>query len=217
MELGSIPDDDNLFRFCTHPVSFKGKVFSTAKFLLIQPQPDGSFLASLVWERFVPTVGHVHCAGCRLARGMNQNKLNAGKYKAGNKSVYCGAYRVRAGAIRALPAEVSAVEFADVVHRTESGELAHTDLRIKLYPGPDSNIEGTKTQILDRLWNACCGPLRHICECDKEVIPHPSAALLNAPFGACSDTRSWLERWFSLIRYRVYDSLWRKILWRFSD
>jgi hypothetical protein len=212
MNLGRIPNSDNLFRLCTHPISFKKDIFVSKKVIKIFPQPDGSLLASLAWERFVPSAELVHAYGCRLALGINERAIARGKYQDENKNIYCGAYQVRASAVRALPNEVDEVEFADVVHHTESGEIAHTDLRIVLFPRPDLNVESATTAIVDRLWNNFSGPLRHICDCDQEVNPHPSAKLDAAPLGEYSDNRSRYYRRWSIIRWRLLSWLWEILL-----
>jgi hypothetical protein len=212
MQWGHIADGDNLFRHCIHPLSFKGPNFVPGKLIRIYDESDGSLLASLVWERFVPTPSLLHDYGCRLAHGMNQKTRSEGKYKDENRKIYCGAYQLRAAAVRALTVieGLNEIASADVVHNTEEGEIAHADLRIVLKSGEALNIESTKTVIVDRLWNACRGPLKHVCDPDQGIDPHPSSRLITAPTGAYSDTRSQLLRLWFIIRYRVCDWLWQK-------
>jgi hypothetical protein len=60
---------------------------------------------------------------------------------------------------------------------------------------------------LDRLWNACSGPLRHICDCDKDIPEHPSSILSIPPGGEYSDTRSYLFRLWCIVRFQICDWL----------
>lgn len=204
-----ISDRDSLFRQTIHPITFRGKAFAPEKFLKLYDRDDGSLLASLTWERYVPTAKLVHDYGCRLASRMNERL--PGKSKDRRKYIYCGAYQTKGGAIRALPDAdgLDDVLSADVVHHIEYGELAHTDLRIVLKSNPSFNVEGTKTAILDRLWTGCCGPLRHKCECDADVIDHPSTGLDTPPGGIYFDTRSFLSRVLCVLRFHVYSWIWR--------
>jgi hypothetical protein len=212
MNWGRIPDNDNLFRHCTHPISFKKDRFASEKVIKIYDEPDGkTLLASLAWQRFVPTTELVHGYGCRLSLGIN-NRANAkGKIDANRRNIYCGAYKLSADTVRALRTDLDEVESADVIHNIEEGEFSHTDVRIVLIPSVGLDRENTKTAIVDRLWYACTGPLRHICDCDMEINPHPSSNLITAPSGAYLDTRSSFYRIWSIIRYRIYVWLWPRI------
>jgi hypothetical protein len=211
MRWGRIAGGDNLFRHCIHPLSFKGPRFASDKLIKIYDESDGSLLASLVWERFVPTPTLLHGYGCRLALGMNDRARSEGTYRERNRRIYCGAYQLRADAVRALTVTegLNEIVSADVVHHIEEGEIAHADLRIVLRLGDDFDIESTKTAIVDRLWNACRGPLKHVCDHDKETNPHPSSMLSAAPGGAYSDTRSHPLRFWFIVRYRICNWLWR--------
>jgi hypothetical protein len=187
------------------PISFRGKLFAGEKLLSLYDQADGSLLASLAWERFVPTSRYVHLHGCRLAFRINKKKMDKGTFKEKNRHIYCGAYQLKSKAIRDLPAanELDEVLSADLVHRVEDGELAHTDLRIVLKPREGLGVEGTKTAILVHLWNVCSGPLRHKCECDRNADPHPSSKLEVPPSGEYRDTRSLLNRIWSFVRFQI--------------
>lgn len=210
MRCGRIPDRDSLFRHSIFPVSFKKKVFASEKLIYLVKEPDGSLLASLAWERYVPTIKHIHGYGCRLALKRNEKKRADGKFKDKDRIVYCGAYQMKADAVRALAStyKLDEISSAEVVHHIEAGEISHTDLRISLKPGV-SDIEGTKTAIIDRLWNVCSGPLTHICTCDLDINPHPSLTLITPPAGAYSDTRPYLGRLWSLIRFQACSWFWR--------
>jgi hypothetical protein len=172
-----------------------------------EQQRDGSLLTSVAWERYVPTDKEVHGYGCRTA--YRRNRKREGKITPKNRSVYCGAYQLTAKAARELtstqnPGEISS---AELIHHIEEGEIAHTNLRIVL--SLDAPIlDSTKTAIVDRLWNACSGPLLHSCSCDQDVDPHPNRTLTGPPRGAYSDTRSRLSRRWYVIRFRALHWLW---------
>jgi hypothetical protein len=177
---------------------------------------DGSIEASLAWERYVPTTELIHGYGCRLASGINARKQAEGKTRAKNRHVYCGAYELKANAIRALAATEGLTEIlsADVVHQIEHGEIAHTALRIILKPDAAVDVEGTKTAILDRLWNAFSGPLKHICNEDKDIREHPNSGLITPPAGPYSDTRSSILRLWCIVRFQICSWLWRNFFER---
>jgi hypothetical protein len=135
---------------------------------------------------------------------MNVELQRRGKFKENDRRIYCGAYRLTGAAVRALASTegVQEVAFADVIHHPENGEIAHTDLRIVFKPG-DFDVEGTKTAIVDRLWSACCGPLRCVCQCDHDVQDHPSVDLPSGPAGEYKDTRGRFSRHCHLVRFYV--------------
>jgi len=209
MGCGRIPDGDSLFRHCIHPVSFSRKTFALEKFIHLRRESDDSLLGSLVWERFVPTVRHVHKRGCEMAHQRNEKERARGTFKEKYRSVYCGAYELKANSVRALVSaeNLDEVSSADVIHHIEGGEIAHTDLRIFLKPG--SHVEATKTAIVASLWNAFSGPLFHKCVCDLDIDPHPSINLPRPPAGEYSDERSWLLRLWCLIRFQICYRFWR--------
>ena len=215
---GHIPDGDSLFRQSVYPIAFRGSRYAHQKLLKLNyDEGSGSLLASVTWERFVPTPELIHGYGCRLAFRMNEKERTrtADKLKEKNRRVYCGAYELKGKAIRALANsdELNEILSADVIHRVEDGEIAHTDLRIILRLERVVNIEGTKTAIVDRLWSNCSGPLRHICDCDKGMAEHPSSSLTDAPAGAYSDTRSFFFRLWYIVRFQICNWLWRNNFW----
>jgi hypothetical protein len=207
---GRIPGGDNLFRHAIYPLFLSKKSFASEKLIHLSKEADGSLLTSVAWERYVPTVEHIHSYGCRIALGINDKKRAVGKLTDKNRHFYCGAYQLGADAVRALVSaeNLDEISSADVIHHIEAGEIAHTDLRILLKPGV-SDIEDTKTAIIDRLWNIFSGPLMHVCDCDLDVSPHPNLTLTTPPTGAYSDTRSYLRRLWSLIRFHACCWLWR--------
>jgi len=209
MGCGRIPDGDSLFRPVIHPASFHKKTFAFWKFIYLRPGSDDSLRGSLLWGRFVPTIKHVHKRGCEMARQRNEKERAQGTFKEKNRSVYCGAYELKADAVRALVSAVNSdkVSSADVIHLIEDGEIAHTELRIFLKPGP--HVEGTKTEIVASLWNSFSGPLAHRCDCDSDINPHPSGDLPLPPAGEYSDERSHLYLLWCLIRFQICYWFWR--------
>jgi hypothetical protein len=206
MKRTRVPDRDNLFRHAVHPVTFKSKRFAAEKFIHLVEQKDGSLLASLAWERFLPRSIDVHKYGCRLASSRNAIPTSR------KRSVYCGAYHLKARTIRALPSEqdLREVTSIEIEHKVEHGEIAHIDLRFVIRGQEDLNIEGSKTAIIAGLWNICSGPMQHVCEGDQDIDPHPSS-LLMVPFrGPYNDDRSALKRWYCRIMCHVYRWLLRK-------
>jgi len=212
MRYRRIPDSDSLFRHCIYPVSFKKKTFSSDKLWHLEvDELTGILHGSLAWERYVPAKKYVHEYGCRIESRRNSRR------KAGTPSVYCGAYRLNGVAVRALNCLIESVSSADVVHQVEDCEIAHVALRIGLKPeGP--NVEFTKTEILVSLWNACYGPLTYKDVWHQDIKPHPCSNLSTGPAGQYSDTRSYLYRLWSLIRFRIclirfriYSWVWRSL------
>jgi hypothetical protein len=186
MEDGRLGDDDTVFRHCIYPVSFRGqRQFAHEKLIKLYDQPDGSILASVAWGKYMQTADLVHGYGCRLALRRNDKARSDGTFKENKKHVYCGAYALTSADVRVLAVTEGLEEIfsADLVHHIEDGELAHTDLRITLKPGSGVNIEATKTVILDRLWNACRGPWRHVCPEDGSMSNHCSLSLTDGPRG----------------------------------
>lgn len=216
MKCGRIPDSDSLFRQTIYPLAFRsGHRYAREKLLKLDyDQSNGRLLGSLTWERYVPTTELVHGYGCRLAFRMNEGQKATGKLKENNRRIYCGAYELKAKVIRALSSfdQMDEILSADVVHHVEDGEIAHTDLRIILRPEKVSSIDGTKTAIVDRLWNGCAGPLAHICDCDQSIQEHPNTSLPTAPTGAYSDTRSYWLRLWCVIRFHICSWAWRNKL-----
>lgn len=208
-----VSDNDSLFRHSVFPVAFKSRRFAQEKLIKLYEHSDGSLLASLVWQRYAPTTQLIHDSGCRLARRRNDRKRAEGGFKEKDRQIYCGAYRLIAGTIRALAVTdgLSEVLSADVVHHIEDGEIAHTDLKIILKSNNGADVEGIKTAILDRLWNLCSGPLRHQCDYDSDISHHPSSELIPAPTGPYVDRRSRFLRFCCIIRFRFCCLLWRSL------
>jgi hypothetical protein len=132
---------------------------------------------------------------------------NQGRTKAKDRRIYCGAYVFTVDAVRKLRGTKGLPEVvsADVVHKIEDGEVAHAALLIELHPGT-TNVEGTKTAIIDRLWQVSGGPLKHTCECDHDVKNHPSQNLSSAARQVTDDApmRTGLRRTWQARKFR-YD------------
>lgn len=207
MRPGRISDSALLFRHVIFPIAYKNKRFAYERFIKIYEEHDGTLLASLAWERYLPTIRHVHDYGLRLAEFMNDAERAKGRYKENSRRIYSGAYQLSARNIRALGAidgQLAAlIAFVDVLHHIENGEIAHTDLIIRLQPDlPD--IEGAKTAIVDRLWNLCFGPLRHEMVDGSDITLHSGQQLPTGPSGAYNDKRSLFARYLALIRFKIY-------------
>jgi len=207
-----IRDGDYVYRSCVFPLSFRNnKRFDSEKlFNLKDDAESGTVLGSLVWERFAPTPEYIHAYGCRLASKMNDKKRAGGELRTKDRRIYCGAYGLKARSVRALvgTGQLGEVASADVTHLVEDGEIAHAELRIVLVAGT-ANVESTKTAIVDRLLNASCGPLTHICDCDDDLDEHPSARLNIGRGGKYVDSRSYLSLLWCIVRFHLCSWLWR--------
>jgi len=118
--------------------------------------------------------------------------------------VYSGAYAITIDAVRSLAGAENLQEIAaaDAVHKIEDGELAHVAILITINPS-NVGFEGTKTAIMDRLWNSSSGPLTHVCKCDENIAPHPSKLLPEGMQGTYRDLRSVFKRLWHLARFRL--------------
>jgi hypothetical protein len=205
MKVGRIGDNDSLFRHLIFPLAFRGRAFQWNKGMKLFDESDGTILASLAWERYLPTTALIHSYGCRLASRMTESERKKGKNREKDRRIYCGAYQFKANLVRALSATegLDEVVSADVIQHFEDGELAHTDLRFVLRSNLEFDLEGTKTAILDRLWNTCFGPLVHRCVCDIDVSPHPNEDLPNSPSGPYRDSRSFVGRLWCILRFHI--------------
>ena len=204
-----IQDDDILFRHVVFPVAFSSGKRSALKvsglWRIAATAGDPHVLeTSVAWDRLAPTFRYVHGYGCRLANVRNQKKLQAsGQLREKDRSVYCGAYQLTGASIRTLPSQVGEdVKAVDVIHKVEQGEVAHAALLIRI-SSDTINEEGLKTAIMDRLWHANHGPLKHICESDTDLRDHPSEKLDKAPAGeAFSEPSGRLKMW-NLFKFEV--------------
>ena len=207
-----IGDDDYVYRPSVFPLSFPKKQFDRSKlFNLVYAAPD-VLRGSLVWERFAPTAVYIHKYGCRLASKMNKRKFEEkGSLPAKDRRIYCGAYGMKVRSVRALVglAELSEVIGADVTHLFEDGEIAHAELKIVLMAG-EADLEGTKTAILDRLWNASCGPLQHVCDADTDIDKHPSNLLTVGGAGKYEHNAGPLHQFWRMVKYHLSSWLWHR-------
>jgi hypothetical protein len=210
MNFGRISDEAGLFRHCIYPNAFRGKTFLPEKLWYLVKKDDGALYGSLAWDRYLPRIMDVHAYGCSLSGVMNAKKVKIGKTKPKDRLFYCGAYHIRGYSVRALANTpgLNQVISADVFHLIEEGEIAHVALKISTI-ADDANDEGTKTVIVDRLWNSCTGPLKHVCTYDRDVAPHPSAELPDAPHGLFTDNKGRCRRFFWVLRCQVLTWLWR--------
>lgn len=214
MNWGYIPDGDDLFRATIHPLAFKSRNRFIHERVFHLQFRDGSLIGSVAWERYVPSTRHVHDFGCRLAFGQNQKYRDEGNEK--YRRIYCGSYALSAEKIRMLPKTeyLDEVTAADVVHHVEAGEIAHADLKISV-KASHYDDEGTKTAILDRLWQSCRGPIPHKCNCDQNIDSHPSLNLDSPPQGAYIDKRSSLTRSWQIARFVIINWCWHTFLKHF--
>lgn len=213
MNWGPIPNSDNLYRHSVFPPSFigKGKTFSHEKLWKLFDRDNNTVVTSIAWERYVPAVNYIHAYGCRLASKRNEGNRSENKGK--QRQVYCGAYQLKAHAIRGLKGTegLDEVLSADIIHHVENDEIAHANLTITLSP-ETSDREGTKTAIMIRLWNMTHGPLKHICACDLEAADnHPSKSLPLGPAGEYYDTRSGFSRHWYHLRFVIHSWLWQHL------
>lgn len=184
-----IGDDQSLYRPVVHPLAFTSKAFDIQNMFHLQSEDDKTIVTSLVWQHFLPNEGALHEYGCRLANGMNQGIINRkGLLKEKERRAYCGSYQLTANVIRALAKtdELSEVAVADVLHEIENDEVAHINLKVTVRADWTGSITSTMTAIVDRLWRACRGPLKHTCPYDLDLSPHPSEGLPVPPTGGCT-------------------------------
>lgn len=176
-----------------HPLAFSSRGLDAGKMIALRPEPetDKQLVTSLAWQKFLPTEASLHEYGCRLAGGMNDRLVAQGKkLKDSNRRIYCGSYHLKTSVVRQLVGsdELPELSTAYVLHEIENDEIAHANLRIIIREDWQGDIAATMTAIVDRLWNGCQGPLKHICDCDRSVLPHPSAELSTPPSGGWSFT-----------------------------
>jgi hypothetical protein len=208
---GPIGEHDSVFRHVVFPLAFRKQAFQWEIGMSLWDAPDRTVLTSVTWQRFVPTVAEIHGFGCRLASRLTEDKRKKEKYREKkDRRIYCGAYQFTANRIRSLARADGLDDLlsADVIHHIEDREIAHTDLKFTLIEEPRFDIEGTKTAILDRLWHACSGPLIHKCDYDDDILDHPSSALPTPPSGPYKDMRSFPQRIWYLLRFKLLYWLW---------
>jgi hypothetical protein len=169
-------------------------------------------VASVAWRQYVPTEIFVHRYGCRLATKINRRKMEAGRFKEKDRHIYCGAYEMTAAAVRRIAATEGFSELAsvEVNHLIEDGEIAHTELKF-IFSSDTIVTEDLKTIIVDRLWNACAGPLTFVCEDDAGMADHPSTTLEIAPSGMCVDARPELVRFLDIVKFYLLVWIMRRI------
>jgi hypothetical protein len=82
VSFGRIPDRASLFRHSVYPLSFKGKRFSSQKLFMLYSNPGtgNDVIASVAWQKYLPTEQHIHGYGCRLAFKINEKKRQDGRF-----------------------------------------------------------------------------------------------------------------------------------------
>jgi hypothetical protein len=201
---------DNIFRGVHHPVAFKSKAFDIGKFWKLFTADDNpKFIeASVIWEKFAPTLGYVNSYGCRTSLKRNKKKEKDGKL--GTKDVYCGAYQFKFDHVRGLVGLPGLMDIsaADVIHKIETDEIAHCNLQIQIKDDVD-DAEHVKTAIIARLWQVNRGPINHTCAVDINLVPHPNSKLAIPPSGRYVDDRSIIRRTCHVLRFIVLSCRWR--------
>jgi hypothetical protein len=206
MRAAAVPDGESVWRSAVFPVAFKKNKLSPKTFFKLWPADEGPFVLemSLVRGKYAPTLSMVHGFGCRLAASQNRNLVDRGKNA---DKVYCGAYQLKASDIcelRGTP-KLSEVTKAEVLNIVEDGEFAHSNARIEVdTKGDEDAVEPIKTLIVDRLWHQSAGPSKHVCKCDEEANPHPSAWLQDGPKGPYVDTRSKIRVAIEIMVYFLF-------------
>lgn len=185
----TIGEDVSLFRGIHYPTAFhdeRVRVLDTSKSInLNYNKSTNTIEASVVWQMLAPRMSDVHRYGRRLsAERQARQKLD----------VYCGVYQVTVARLREKCLDPNAPELTaiDAVHAVEKGELSHANLYFTLAPGiNDADLEDVKTFIVDRMWHALRGPVRHVGPASQYIADHPNEKLHDAPGGAYIDERRW--------------------------
>jgi hypothetical protein len=208
-----IPGGDELYRHAVHPAFLSKKQFAIGKFWNFGDTSGTVIEASLIWRRFAPVWQYVHSSGCDLAAARNARQNAKGSLTPKNRSAYCGAYGLKAKAIRNLSRIEGYPEVvgAQVVHKVEDTDIAHAALLFRI-DANTTNVEDVKTAIFDRLWRSTRGPAKHVCECDTDIQPHPSEKLDLAPGGNYEPAILPFADWFRRIRFRVESRLLKAFL-----
>lgn len=200
-----VPENDNVFRQCVFPVSFRGnksRIFSYQKLLRLE-ESRGRLVTSVAWERYAPTTNHVHGYGCRLAEKRNTRLQPKDSYTKEKRSIYCGSYQLKLQNIRKLMRDQLLSEFKDsqIIHAVEDGEIAHANLEFFIDEKSQFDREGTKTAIIDLVWRAAQGPLLHVCEHEREATQPCHEDLPVPAAGPYKDDRTYLIRTWYLCRF----------------
>src|SRR5262249_27560380 len=105
---------------------------------------------------------------------------------------------------------ISEIESASINHEIEQdNEIAHANVRIRLTDNVDNDVfESMKTIIVDGLLRRSRGPIRHACDGDGGINPHPKDSLPDAPGGPYRDDRTDLRRLWHQCRFFVLVFLW---------
>lgn len=142
--------------------------------------------------------------------------MNEAEPRPKQRRVYCGAYQFTTTDVRQLKGTsgLGEVVSSDVLHKIERNEIAHASIEIQLGADVDKDsVEGTKTAIIDRLWQSSRGPIRHVCDGDIDLNSHPSGLLMEAPGGPYIDNRSPLLYLWCNVRFAVL-GFWLRLIRR---
>lgn len=204
-----IPTGDSVFRHVVWPFAFSKKAFNQGKAFALHNEADGSLLTSVGWSRYLPTETRIHAYGCRLAAGMNTKLNAAGTVNPKDVRIYCGAYELSEIHVSELKYTDGLDEIisSELKHNIEGGEIAHSDLKIVIREDV-TDVEATKTAIIDRLWNKCRGPMPHVCECDRDRANPGGALLPEPPSGLFVDGRPKWKRIRAIVVCHVLEWFW---------
>lgn len=200
-----IPVGDELYRHVFAPLSIsKRKGVLVDRFWNLDSTRPDMIEGSVAWSRLLPTSALVHGYGCKRAQVRNDRLKEREKFNPQNRSVYCGVYAFSAFSVRNLPRVANCPEIlsANVVYKIEEGDIAHAALAVRIVDGV-ADVEEVKTIIVDRLWRAARGPTKHVCDCDREIVDHPSDWIKDASSGDAVIDPPFLQRWIQNIRFRV--------------
>jgi len=200
-----VADQDYLYRHAIRPTAFRGKAFDPRKLFYFRNDQHG-FEGSAIWDTLAPNLDLVHAYGCRLAAQRNSSTVAKPK----DLQVYCGVYQFRASDFRDLKGLPGLEEVADaeVTHRIETGEISHVALKIIVAADWD-DLEGTKTAVVDRLWQACRGPDKYICKSDEAMDPHPNSFLSDAPHSTTLASSPMILHLIKRLRFVIFLTLYR--------
>ena len=206
MESNFISDCDSLFRHTIFPIMFRNNGHFAAEKVIRFSQEDGSILASVAWDRYLPNTRQVQRSGfgCRLAVRMNERSQGR---KSAIKLGLCGFISCQPACFGYVAHNRDEIT-VEAEHERETDVISTTKYRLNPFPRP--NVESTKTAVIDRMWNGFSGPSNHKCDCDRDIQPHPNSELIPGPRGPYSRLRSRFRRYCCLVKFQLA-SLYRRL------